>query len=238
MDSDSFTRLEQLQKQMAQLGELATSLAAATPRQAEGTDATGWVRVLIAHDGLPRVKVRNGWNRRIEANLLGAAVVEANADAINSAMRAWSNELDASSWWTRRAGPEEDELAPSGGHASTPPAGVARDPSELTEEVLSALQAVRRQQPAAPADCEGSDPNRHVTVQLGQGGLLSCTIDPRWAARRDGDAITAAVSRALQAAVAKRSATQAPTPDLDGLVGDALATLRAVTQLPRPGGID
>jgi hypothetical protein len=95
MTSDIAARLERLRCQTAQLGEVAAGLAAATPRQAEGTDPTGWVRVAVAGDGLPHaIQVRPGWRQRLEADRLGAAVAQANAAAIGEGMRAWTDELD------------------------------------------------------------------------------------------------------------------------------------------------
>jgi DNA-binding protein YbaB len=237
MDADMVKRLQQLQREAAQLGQLAAGLASATPRRAEGNDRTGWARVAIAGDGFPHaIQIRNGWNQRIEVDRLGAAVMEANADAINQAMRAWSDQLDDSSWWARRARLEHDGPDWSSATVATPPSGHVRDSAELAEDVLGALQRIQQQQPAAAPAGVGSDRNRHVTVKLGQGGLQGCLIDPEWAARRDGDAITAALSEALQAAEAEMPAAPRAGAGVDDLVGDALATLRALTQLSPPGG--
>jgi hypothetical protein len=60
-------------------------------------------------------------------------------------------------------------------------------------------------------------------------------VDPDWAARRDGAVITAALAQALRAAKHAIPAPAAPGADLDGLLGDALATLRAITE-QRPAG--
>jgi DNA-binding protein YbaB len=237
MDGDMLARLQQLQAKVTQFGELATQLAQAVPKQAEGCDASGWVRVVLGGDGLPTaISVRDGWDRRIEAAGLGAAVMDANADAIRQGMKAFSDHLDDNRWWTKRAHAEEDGPDPSAGPVARPPAGTERDPGELTEDVLKALHTVQQPAETAPGAVEGSDPQRYVTVALGPGGLARCTIDPGWAARRDSNAITAALTQALRAARHAIPAPTAPSADLDGLLGDALATLRAITDRRPAGG--
>ena len=229
-------RLQQLQAKVTQFGELANRLAEAVPRQAEGSDPTGRVRVVLGGDGLPTaISVRDGWDQRVAAAELGAAVVDANADALRQGMAAFSQHLDDTRWWAQRARIDEDGPQPAAETLPRPPDGRERDPGELTEDVLKALHTARQPAPARPAAAEGTDPQRYVTVTLGPGGLTGCAIDPGWAARRDGEAITAALAQALRAA---KDAVPAPAAeDLNGLLGDALATLRAITEhRPTPGG--
>ena len=101
---------------------------------------------------------------------------------------------------------------------------------ELTEEILRGLSAVRRQQPSGSANGEGSDRGGHVRLTVGRGGILACSADPGWACRQDGDAVTAALMQALQAAKNAAAAVVDTTgANLGGLVRDALATLQATT---------
>lgn len=111
------------------------------------------------------------------------------------------------------------------------PAGQARESTELAEQALGALEAARRQSSAPPAPVEGTDDDRHVTIEIGPAGLTGCTIDPRWAARRDGAAISAALSSALKCAAAKVPAPAPPSPGSNDLLGDALAGLAFYTVL-------
>jgi hypothetical protein len=76
------------------------------------------------------------------------------------------------------------------------------------------------------------DDGRHVTVQIGPGGLTACVIDPVWAAYRDGGTIGAALSTALHRAIAKRPTASSPGVEIDGLLGDALATLASIATPP------
>jgi hypothetical protein len=237
---DMMRHLQQLQRRAAQLRQLARDLAAATPRRADGADATGSARIVLGADALPiEIGVGDGWRRRLAPAGLGAAVLDANRDAVQRAMQAWTDELDHGRWWSRRA--DLDEAAGEGTDPVAlgppePPHGQARDSSELAELVLAALQDA--QQPTvAPASDEGTDDRRHVVVQVGPGGLTSCVIDPDWAASRDGTTISAALSSAMQRAKAKRPLTSPPGVESDNLVADALATLASLAMPPIiPGG--
>ena len=236
MNPDMFRQFEQLQAQMTQLSELARNLAAAAPQQAEGRDSSGWVLVSLGADGIPTsIRVRNGWEQRIEADRLGAAVMEASGAAIKAAMEAWSEALDDSRWWAQRARFEEGDTSGAAVRSAEPPAGLVRDLPELTEQVLATMHRVQQEEPVEPNTVEGADPQGRVTVELGPEGMAGCSIDPAWAARTDGDRITAALSQALRSARERIPAAPKASFGLDELAGDALATLRALTELPLGG---
>jgi hypothetical protein len=215
--------------QTADLGRLTRDLAAATPRQAEGSDATGSVQVTLGLQGIPvRFRIRSDWHERLEPERLASAVVDANADAIQRAMSMWTDALDDNRWWQRRADLEEtttteEPLPPL-------PYGRVRDTDELAESVLARLHAVRQQSVNESASTEGRDDSRHVAVQIGAGGLTACVIDAEWAKDRDGTSISTALSAALARAVPERAVEEQAKPDagaeLDTLIGDALATLK------------
>jgi len=236
MQPDMMRQLQQFQRRAEQLGQLAKDLSAATPQRSDGTDATGWVRVALGPDGFPvDIRIRDRWQERLEPERLGAAVVEANADAVQGATRAWADQLDDSGWWSHRA--DMDATADSGSDVTELPYGERRESTDLTEEVLASLQAVQRQQPDPAVPDSVMDVGRHITIQVGPGGLTGCTIDPRWAMHSDANSINAALSSALQRAAAKRSATPRPGAEIDAMLGDALATLRSLTtQPPDQGG--
>jgi hypothetical protein len=230
MGHDATTRLDQLQARLSQLGELAAQLAAAIPEHAEGHDKTGYVYVVLDNGGLPNtIDIRNGWHRRLQAVDLGAAVMDANADAVRHGVTAWTDQLDDARWWARRAHFEEYGSRSAIVEAPPMPPGAAREPAELTEDVLTALKAVQQPQPAAEKAGAGWDPGRRARLTLNSAGLASCSLDSDWAARQDGSVITAAVAQALRAAKAAMPHQPTVGLNLDGLVGDALATLRALT---------
>jgi DNA-binding protein YbaB len=235
MQPDMMRQLQQFQRQAEQLGQLARDLAAATPRRSDGTDATGGVRIVLGPDEFPvEIQIRDGWQQRLEPDRLGAAVLEANTDAVQRAMRAWTEQLDDSGWWRRRA--DVDGTAASGDGVPDLPYGQRRESADLAEDVLASLQAVQRQ-PVVPAiPDESVDDGRHVAVQVGPGGLTGCTIDPGWAARSNSSSINAALSSALQRAAAKHSATPRPNGKIDATLGDALATLTSFTLHPPAQG--
>jgi hypothetical protein len=169
---------------------------------------------------------------RLEPERLGAAVLEANTDAVQRAMRAWTEQMDDSDWWRRRA--DADRTAASGGEVPELPYGQRRESADLAEDVLTSLQAVERQPPGPVVPDEGVDDGRQVAIQVGPGGLTGCAINARWAARTGSSSINAAVSSALQRALAKRYAAPRPGGDIDAVLCDALATLTSFTVQP-PG---
>lgn len=149
MQPDMMRQLQHLQQQAAQLGQLARDLTAATPQRSEGSDPTGWVRIVLGPDGLPaEIRVRDGWQQHLEPERLGAAVLDANNDAVQRAMQLWTAQLQDSHWSTRRAEGDEatgEAAASSAVDLPAPTPGQARDSNELAEQVLSALQAAQRQ---------------------------------------------------------------------------------------------
>lgn len=236
MDHDALARLGQLQARVSEFGQLASRLSAAIPKQAAGCDASGCVRVVLDRDGLPSaIEIQAGWQQRLRPAGLAAAVVDANAEAIRQAMIAFANELGDGQWWAQRARLDEGVPQSSGVDAAHQPPGTARELAHLTEDILKASLAVRRPRGPGPERIDGSDPSRHVTVTLGPAGLVGCSIDAWWAARRDGKTIAGALLRALRDAKSTMPPRPAPGTDLDDLIGDALATLRAVTRHRPPG---
>lgn len=236
MQPEESRRAAQLQPSASALGQLAQHLAAAKPQQAKGSDSTGWVQVLLGPDGLPTdIRVREGWQQRVDPAHLAGAVVEANRAAMQQAMQAWSSAMQQDGWWRRQAELQADTVAT--GHLEAASLfGRARDSNELAEEALNGLQKVQARQAPSPAPDEGQDDDGHVIIEIGPGGLTACTIDPDWARHHHGSSISAGLSTALRRALAKRSPQPPPPADLDALLGDALATLNSLTAHPDQGG--
>ncbi|KUL27783.1 YbaB/EbfC family nucleoid-associated protein [Actinoplanes awajinensis] len=224
--------MRELQQRATHLGQLASGLANATPQRSEGSDATGRVIVVLAHDGLPvELRVRDGWQHRLEPEQLGSAVMEAHHDAVRQATRAFAERLDDGDWWRQRDADEPFPGEPIPPDAARPPLpGRAHNDVEYGEHILKALQNAQRQVDEHPRSLQGADDGRHVVVRLGAGGLTSCEIEPRWARDRSSATITTALAAALERA--KRTAA-APGDehrgDLDALLSDALATLASFT---------
>ena len=224
-------RLGELQAKMTQFGELAGQLAAAIPKRSEGRDASGYALVVLGSDGLPeRFTIRDGWQHRLASADLGAAVMEACGDAVRRGMTEWTDHLDDTRWWQHQKRLDEDGPRAEDTRPPAVPGGTAREPGELSEEVLKALHDVQQPAPTPTQSVDGSDLGRHVTVTLGPAALLNCGINAEWAARRDGEAITPALNQALRAAKEAVPTRPALGAGLDGLLGDALATLRAITR--------
>ena len=225
-------QLQALQERADQLSALARGLSRSAPERADGSDATGWVKVVLDGTGLPvEIQVRNGWEQRVESDRLAARIIEAHADAINQGMRAWSQSLDDNRWHFQRNIFTSGEGSTDSGEQPRVPAGERREVSELAEVVISRLQSAQQETLPGPSAVEGRDDGRHVTIRLESGGTASCSIDPQWVVRRSGDVITSALMTALRRARAKLATENKSTVGVDGLVGDVLATLESLENL-------
>ncbi len=239
MRRESIQRFHQYAERV---GKLARELAEETPQWSEGADATGWVTVVLGRDGLPaEVRVRNGWQQRLEAEQLGAAVMASHNNAVRQASRAWSRRLDDSRWWGRQRDVDAEQLYGSAQPYETAPrldmGGGAHHDFEYGERVLKDLQDAQRLTTEAPPAVEGTDDGHHIIVRFGAGAMSSCEIESRWASRCDGRVISTALSRALQRAKNQLGAQKADQlQGLDARLRDALATLAALTDPHRTRG--
>ena len=224
--------LRRLQRRTAELAQLVREFGEAIPALTEGSDATGWVLVVLGRDGLPtEIRVREGWRQRLAPERLASAVLDAHSDAVQRCTREWTNAVDDGGWWRRRADlNEESRLA--GRTDPQLPSGQARDSNELAEEVLRELHSAQGPGANRSGTVEGWDDGEHVTVHLSSAGLSGCTIDPDWAQQRDGVSISTALATALQRAIAKLPASTPGGSGTGDLVGDALATLTSLTSSP------
>ena len=240
MQPDQSASLARLQRRTAELAHLARDLGEAIPAHVEGSDATGWVLIVLGRDGLPtQIRVREGWRQRLEPDRLADAVLDANSDAMQRAMQGWTTAVDDGGWWRRRRDLEGDPTAETpfaSRHLPPLPPGQARDGNELAEQVIRTLHDAQTPQTTPAAVGEGHDDGQHITVQISPAGLAGCTIDPDWAQRQDGAFLSAALSTALRRATVQRPVPSWPGAQVHSLVGDAFATLTYLTQTPTEGG--
>lgn len=99
MSDELLVRLAQLRQQTAAMQTLLRAAEAAMPRQAAGSDASGTVQVTSGPDGLPvSFRVGNDWQRRLQPEALGAAVLAAFQASVGQRMVAWSDKLATDGW--------------------------------------------------------------------------------------------------------------------------------------------
>lgn len=238
----------ELRAEAAELSQVARRLGAALPAQVSGTDGSGQVEVILGSGGFPEhIHVRAGWNQHVEPAQLGAAVTDAAQHAARTASQHRSANLRDNGWPQHaRAGmsprgaadarrPMESDLA------AVLQGGQVRDVNELAEAVIRALQdaaAVSERaiaQLEQPPTSEGADDSGHVHVTIEGAQLAGCRVDATWAARKDGNGLSVALSQAARRAVAALPKPE-PGPG-DGLLADVLATQRHENQQQAgPGG--
>ncbi len=240
MDSDLTRRLADLQRYTDGLRTVVAAVDTETPQPSEGVDASGAVTVTVNGAGtVAAVRVRQGWQQCLGAREVADAVMQAFEAAVAAGMQRWSTALERAAWPSRvqrfeagdgPAGSIRRDQAPE----QPRPAGSARDPHEVTEDVLAVLSTVRTATAAAaPGAATGCDETGRVSITVSgtDGRLEACTVEPGWAARQDGHALTAALSAALRAAQAQVAGQNpdAQRGELDRLLADALAVLTNAT---------
>jgi hypothetical protein len=201
MTDDIAARLEQLSRRTAAVTDLVAAMCANGPRDTDGLDATGTVRVTLGPDGLPSaVRIVHNWRQSISPESLGRAVMDASAAAVTKNMDAWSQTLGQLPWRAQVTGPRTGDNQ----HVNEPPPPApyrsAPEFTELTEHVLRSLAEVRRRPNVSPPVNVGNDSSRNVSIALSPTRLESCNVEPAWAAHQSGYGLTAALSQALAAA--------------------------------------
>lgn len=239
MTADLIRELQQIQRYAAGLHDLLAQAQTQAPRQAEGTDRTGAVRVVLGPDGFPEtIRVDSGWERRLAPEAFGGAVGEAFSAAMGERLAEWTDTLRRQGWQSNVDRLQEDASRPSAG--AVPPAlrrpaaaGRPRPLVDLAEDMIRAFDtADRLSAPAPQATGTGSVASGRLTVTLAANGALSCEAEPQWVSRQSPAALMSALNEALHAARADldRQAAHAPDPQpattrLDGLFGEAFALL-------------
>ncbi len=188
-------------------------LQAAAPRRAEGCDASGRVRMVLGHDGLPvEIRALAGWDG------FGAAVEEAFAAASASRWRTWAAR-DAPNGPAPPA-PEEPVAAA---------AGNGRTVEQIAEDVIAALGAAVALATAPPAGQQGvgSAGAGRLVLLLSYEAGVRCSADPGWVAQQDAHGLDEALAAALRDARTALARSADPTARRwDGLLAEAAAGLR------------
>jgi DNA-binding protein YbaB len=241
VSEEVLVRLRRLYQYAAALQGLMESVRASAPRAAQGNDPTGSVHVAIGPDGLPtRIRVEDGWQRRIDPETLSDAVLAAFTAATAHGMDAWSQTLERISWQSR----VEDLTAEARAQGEPRPVpdvpthGPPRDAQYLTEEALNTLTSVRGQAAAGPAACVGSSAGGNISLVLSPAGLQACSVSPEWLSQQDVRSLNAALDQALSAAREELNErmSRRRSGDLDDLASEALAALkhiRTVSEEPK-----
>jgi hypothetical protein len=236
---DLVRELHQFQRYVAGLQTITARARAGAPDAAEGSDSTGKVRVVLDAEGIPRsVVVGEDWARRLAAASLATAVTQAFQAATGARMSAWSQRARDEGW---RA--DSDRLRVPVLDRDVPVARLPADVRQrvedapprsldgLTDDVLTALRRVDTATATSPsiATGRGSPGSGRLAVVVSRAGLVSCTVDAKWATRQSGSQLTAAFGAALAMARAELIRA-APAPDtatagLDQLFAQAMATL-------------
>jgi hypothetical protein len=234
MTADLIRELQQIQRYAAGLQDLLAQAQAQAPQQAEGTDRSGAVHVVLGPDGFPEtIRVDSGWERRLSPEAFGGAVGEAFSAAIGDRLAAWTTTLRQQDWQAGvdrlRAGVEHAPVAPTVRRDARPVR--PRPLDAVTEDLIRAFDTVDElAAPPAPVAGTGSAASDRLSITLAASGALSCTADPRWVSRQSPAALMSALSDALQAARAdlaqrSRAVGSAPADRLDRLLDEAFALL-------------
>jgi hypothetical protein len=209
------------------------------PRSAEGADGTGAVRVSIGSDGLPTsIRVEADWDRRLEPEAFGTAVVEAFQAAMGERLSEWSRTLQEDGWQTQVDRLQADvDRKPSAATSGTIPPAFRRPVTnprprslgELTEDMIKAFDNVDTvaARPVA-ATGTGTSARGKLVLTLSREGLVSCVAEPRWVSDQTAARLMNALGEALAKAkdeLADFADDTEPARPLDSLLGEVLALL-------------
>lgn len=230
-----------------ELQSLMVEVESAAPSSVEAVDGSGAVRMVIDGASLPEtLEVSTDWRRRINADGVGDAVVDAYAACTRGRAEAMRRALEShgiqerltrlESMGTGTSSPilsiSEPMLPPEFRPAVT---SVERPSLDLLAEeflaVSATVNAAIERHAASPAlDFRGSGQTRRrtVTITLSSDRLESCEVDPAWAEQQSGIRLSSALREALAqardnlAAAADASASQIPA--------DTIARLNEIFQ--------
>lgn len=244
MDQEFLAGLQQFQQQAQNLQNLMADMQNRMPEGGEGTDAQGAVTVRLAADGLPEsIKAVSDWQRRQAPEVIGAAVLDAYGTAMSVRMEGVARVFDQEDWQATAEQVDRSLALPEPPSATaspvvTPPGPdlryvVPRSLDEVTEDALSALDAVQQMATTAaePVRAVGRSTAHRVVITVTKGALLSCEVDPQWASRQTSIGLNQAFEEALAGARAQLAELEAAAGDgaghlqLDSLLHEALAIL-------------
>ncbi|MEU1806205.1 hypothetical protein [Streptomyces sp. NPDC019937] len=251
MTDEIFRGMREFQQYAEKLQQLMTDMQDQVPQHATGEDAQGAVSVTLGPDRLPEsIKVASDWQRRQPPENLGPAVVDAYGSAMSEQMEGWSRSLEQTGWEERAAELDGMLEIPGPGSRSgsvTPPEVPRQDlrqvrprPMEdVVEDTLSSLDALDGldENSFQVPEVTGEAAARRVTIGLGAHGLVSCDVDPQWAAQQSSIRLSQALNEALNNARSRlgdvRSPAAAQIAELNpqGLMNEFLAMLNDPQQL-------
>lgn len=245
MNEDLMAQFAQIQRYASGLQRLLADAQTMAPRESEGADSSGAVKVQLGADGIPRsFRIASDWQRRLGSKEFGPAVVEACQAAIGDRLSVWADALAEDGWQDKverlKDGPADP--APSqDGSARIPPAfrkavdtARPRPANDLAEEVIRAFDNLETMTPPATPQASGTAPGGKLTVTLSSTGLTSCTVDETWAARQTAAILMNALGSAVRAAtqaLQEMPADAKPAAGFDRLIAESLALLNNPGQL-------
>jgi hypothetical protein len=238
VNDEIMRELAQIQHYAAGLQGLLATAQAQAPSSSEGADRTGTIRVFLGPDGLPTsFRVEPGWNRKVSAEHVGGAVVEAFQAAMGERLAAWTTTLDDQGW---QAQADQLRLDLDGSGPVSMPAGIspafrspadpmaARSIDHVAEEMIKAFDDVAGLTPPAPTGATGANRSGKLALTLSKAGLVSCIADVEWVSTQTSATLMNALGEALAAARTALESTPGqpgPSGNLDRLLADALALL-------------
>lgn len=229
-------RLQELSKSTNALQQLMRDGHAAAPTKVEGTDSTGTIRIVVDGDGIPEaIRVRSHWQKRIPAEGLVNALMEANQDALSQRMRLWSENLQDAEWRQKfekiQVGMEVTQNTavkrpPSVFEAVQPEHNPPRSVDILAEEMLRLFDnGVPIAQPKS--DFVGSSESNRVSITIAPGaGLTACRIDAKWATIQTNNRLMVCFGEALASAreqIAGNASSKGGDGGVDSLLGEILS---------------
>jgi DNA-binding protein YbaB len=239
MTEEILRELQQFQRYAAGLQGLIADAEGMAPRSAEGADSSGVVHVTIGSDGLPEsIRVDSDWDRKLEPDAFGDAVVQAFQAAMGERLSAWTQTLQEDGWQGQvdRLQADVDRRPPAAAPGEIPaafrrPATTAkpRGLGELTEDMIKAFDNVEQlARPATAATGTGTAASGKLVLTLSQHGLVACEAEPRWVSDQTAARLMNALGEALaeaKAELAELAGEPEPARPLDRLLGEVLALL-------------
>jgi DNA-binding protein YbaB len=217
-------RLHRRQQALPALEDLVADLRGQLGGHAEGRDATGAVRVVLAPDGVPEtITVDADWRRLVGAEGFAEAVTEGCQNAALAGLAGGTTpEMDR---LVRRA---DELMAYLSGDGPPPPGMPLAEPratpvetigperplwtAAAAESILAELDGVGSVDDvvrAAKQGYSGSAGNGRLTITLSAAGTVGCEADPDWVGRQDADELNRALASALNSLQAEREAAEA-----------------------------
>lgn len=236
--------MREFQQYAEKLQQLMTDMQDQVPQHATGEDAQGAVSVTLGPDRLPEsIKIASDWQRRQPPENLGPAVVDAYGSAMSAQMDGWSRSLEQSGWEERADQLNDGIASPASSTPSQPLPEISdhdvrhvirRPVDESIEDVLTALDAVDQlgADSFLPPEVTGESAARRVTITLTAQALVSCEVDPQWAAGQSTVRLNQALNEALNNARGKVASAESPGAagvanlHMGGLMNEFLAILK------------